>query len=105
MNGPWHREADGTLVLQLHVQPGAKRTGWAGLHGDAIKVRLAAPPVDGQANEALLRFLADTFGVPVRQVVLRAGAGSRQKRVALSGIAVDIQSVMEGITNLTHGLS
>ncbi|MDE1943261.1 MAG: YggU family protein [Betaproteobacteria bacterium] len=105
MNGPWHREADGTLVLQLHVQPGAKRTGWAGLYGDAIKVRLAAPPVDGQANEALLRFLADTFGVPVRQVALRAGAGSRQKRVAVTGATIDIQSVMAEITNLTHGLS
>ena len=97
MNAPWHREADGTLVLQLHVQPGAKRTGWAGLHGDAIKVRLAAPPVDGQANDALLRFLADTFSVPLRQVVLRSGAGSRHKRVAVSGSAIDIQSLMDGI--------
>ena len=97
MNAPWHREADGTLVLQLHVQPGAKRTGWAGLHGDALKLRLAAPPVDGQANEALLRFLADTFEVPVRQVALRAGAGSRQKRVAVTGSAIDIQSLIDGI--------
>lgn len=97
MSGPWSREADGTLLLRLHVQPGAKRTGWAGLHGEAIKVRLAAPPVEGQANEALLRFLADAFAVPLRQVSLRSGAGARQKWVAVAGSAIDIQIIMEEI--------
>ncbi len=78
---PWRREDGDALVLTLHVQPGASRTEVAGLHGDALKVRLAAPPVDGRANDALLRFLADAFGVPVRQVALIAGETSRRKRV------------------------
>jgi uncharacterized protein (TIGR00251 family) len=79
----WRREQGGALVLALHVQPGAKSTEIAGVHGDALKLRLAAPPVEGRANDALLRFLADAFGVPLRQVTLVRGAGSRQKLVRI----------------------
>jgi uncharacterized protein (TIGR00251 family) len=69
------------LLLVLHVQPGAKRTEVAGLHGDALKVRLRARPVEGAANAALLEFLAEALQVPRRQVVLLAGDTSRTKRV------------------------
>jgi uncharacterized protein (TIGR00251 family) len=79
--GTWRREDAGALVLALHVQPGAKRTGVAGVHGDAIKLRLAAPPVDGKANDELVRFLADAFGVPRRQVAIVRGETSRDKLV------------------------
>jgi len=79
----WRREDGVALVLTLHVQPGAKRTEVAGVHGDALKVRLAAPPVDGKANAELLRFLADAFGVPLRQVALVRGETSRQKVVRI----------------------
>ncbi len=61
----------------------------AGLHGDAIRVRLAAPPVDGAANDELVRFLAERFGVPRRAVRLVAGAGARRKVVEVDGIAAD----------------
>jgi uncharacterized protein (TIGR00251 family) len=81
----WRREeGQGTetaLVLTLHVQPGAKRTGVAGQHGDALKIRLAAPPVDGKANAELVRFLAEAFGVPQRSVLLVRGEASREKTV------------------------
>lgn len=83
----WLREDAGGLVLALHVQPGAKRTEVAGLHGDALKVRLAAPPVEGRANAALLRFLADAFGVPLRGVTLLRGAASRDKLVRIAAPA------------------
>lgn len=73
------RQADGTVTLSLHVQPGAKQTGFVGLHGDALKVRLAAPPVDGKANACLQAFVADFFGVPRRAVSLLSGETSRQK--------------------------
>ncbi|MBB5017460.1 hypothetical protein HNQ59_000724 [Chitinivorax tropicus] len=73
------------MTLTLHIQPGAKHTEIAGLHGDALKIRLAAPPVDGKANAALLAFLADRFGVPVRQVTLKTGETSRRKVVAIEG--------------------
>lgn len=76
----------GGVRLLLHVQPGAATTACAGRHGDAIKVRLAAPPVDGRANEALLDFLAERLGVPRRAVVLRQGASARRKVVEVAGI-------------------
>jgi uncharacterized protein (TIGR00251 family) len=71
-------------VLTLHVQPGASRTGYARLHGDAHKIRLAAPAVDGRANEALIAFLADAFGVPKRDVTIASGASARRKIVRIS---------------------
>jgi len=76
--------ADGSAMLALHIQPGAKRTEIAGLHGEALKIRLAAPPVDGKANEALLAFIATTLGVAKRSVSLESGASSRQKRVRVT---------------------
>jgi hypothetical protein len=73
------------VLLALHVQPGASRTEVAGVHGAEgevrLRVRLAAPPVDGKANAELLRFLADAFGVPPRQVSLVRGGTSRKKTV------------------------
>ena len=83
VSAPWRREEPGALVLTLHVQPGAKRTEVAGVHGDALKLRLAAPPVEGKANAELLRFLADEFGVPVRQATLVRGQASRAKWVRI----------------------
>lgn len=71
------------IVLELHVQPGAKKTEFAGMHGERRKVRLAAPPVDGKANEALLEFIAAAYGVPKRNVTIDAGEHSRQKRVTV----------------------
>ena len=73
------------LVLDLHVQPGAKRTEAAGRHGDRVKIRLAAPPVDGAANDELVRFVAEAFVVPKRNVEIVSGATSRQKRVRITG--------------------
>ena len=71
-------------MLALHVQPGAKRSEVAGVHGDALKVRLAAPAVEGKANAELLRFLADAFDVPARDVMLLRGETSRQKVVRVT---------------------
>lgn len=83
----WRTEAQGHLLLILHIQPGAKSTEVAGAHGDALKIRLAAPPVDGQANEVLIRFLADAFGVPKRNVTIVSGQTSRRKRVRIDAPA------------------
>ncbi len=79
----WRRENADGIVLSLHIQPGAKRTEVAGVHGKALKIRLAAPPVDGKANAQLLRFLAETFGVPARAVTLLRGETSREKTVRI----------------------
>jgi uncharacterized protein (TIGR00251 family) len=73
------------LILELHVQPGASRTEFAGKHGERIKVRLAAPAHDGKANQALIEFLAGHYGVPKRNVRITSGLKSRQKRVQIDG--------------------
>jgi uncharacterized protein (TIGR00251 family) len=72
----------------VRVQPRASRTELAGRHGDALKVRIAAPPVDGAANEALVRFLADRLDVSRSAVQVEAGATGRTKVVAVTGIGV-----------------
>lgn len=82
----WIAATTGGVRLTLHVQPRASRTEVAGPHGDALKVRLAAPPVDGAANDALLRFLADTLGVPRATLTLVSGASSRRKVVVVHNI-------------------
>jgi uncharacterized protein (TIGR00251 family) len=92
---PWHRNEGGGIVLTLHVQPGAKRSEVSGLHGDALKIRLAAPPIEGRANEALVRFIAERFAVPLRNVELLRGAQSRHKMVKVTGSAVAPESLLE----------
>ena len=84
----WVRAAADGVVLSLHVQPGAKRTEIAGTHGESLKIRLAAPPVDGKANDCLVDYLAQKLNVPRRQVNLVAGHASRSKRVAVDGVDV-----------------
>lgn len=89
----WFRFERSAIILTLHVQPGAKHSEIAGLHGDALKIRLAAPPIEGRANEALLRFLAELFAVPLRNIELLRGAQSRHKMVKISGSAVAPQDL------------
>ena len=73
------------MILELYVQPGAKRSEFAGEYDGRLKLRLAAPPVEGKANEALIAFLADHFNVPKRNVRIAAGLRSRRKRVVIDG--------------------
>ncbi len=91
----WYRRNGDVITLTLHIQPGAKRTDVAGLHGDALKIRLAAPPIEGRANEALLKFIAESFGVPVRQVELKQGGQSRHKVIAVTGSKVEPDSLLD----------
>ncbi len=90
----WYRRNGDVITLTLHIQPGAKRSELAGLHGEALKIRLAAPPIEGRANEALLRFIAESFNVPVRQVELKQGGQSRHKVVAVTGSKVEPESLL-----------
>ena len=79
--------ADGKgAILRLHIQPGAKQTEVVGLHGTALKIRLAAPPVDGKANACLIAFLAERLGIARAAVALLSGDSSRAKRVRVSGV-------------------
>jgi uncharacterized protein (TIGR00251 family) len=80
---------DGDVVLRLHVQPGAGRTAVAGRHGDALKLKVAAPPTAGRANAACVAFVAELFGVKEDNVELTHGQSSRTKRVKVQGIEPD----------------
>jgi uncharacterized protein len=75
---------DQGVLLQLSIMPNAKRTEVDGLHDGALRVRLAAPPIDGRANEALIVWLAKSLGVPKRDVELLRGESSRRKQVAIA---------------------
>jgi len=79
-------EKDGSVTFKVRVQPRASRTELAGEHGDALKVRLAAPPVDGKANEACRRFLAGLLDVPLNAVEIIGGESSRDKRIRVRGV-------------------
>ena len=72
------------LILFCHLQPGAKRSEFAGEHGERIKIRLNAPPVDGKANTQLIAFLSKAFAVPKHAVQIESGVLSRQKRVRIT---------------------
>jgi uncharacterized protein len=82
---PWLSETKEGIVIALHVQPGAKRTELIGTYGDALKIKLAAPPVDGKVNAELLRFMARKCGAPARDVTLAYGETSRDKGVNIVG--------------------
>ncbi len=79
-------EAADRAVLRLKVVPRAARTAIAGVCGDALRIRLSAPPADGKANAALVGFLSDSLGVPARQVTILTGAAARIKRVRVQGL-------------------
>jgi len=83
LSAHWYQWDGEDLLLAVHVQPKASRDRIDGTHGDRLKVRITAPPVDGRANEHLLKFLACEFGVPRRQVVLITGETGRSKRIRI----------------------
>lgn len=76
-------------VLKVHVQPNAARTECVGIHGDALKIRVAARPLDGAANDALIRFIAARCGVPQASVVIQSGADGRRKRLCVKGVPAE----------------
>lgn len=83
---PGLRVVDAGVVLTLHVQPGARRSGFVGRHGDALKVKVASPPLDGRANRAVIDLVSETFDLHASAITLLTGASSRQKRLLLAGL-------------------
>lgn len=77
---------DGTVRFEVRAKPRAKKSRITGTRGDALEVAIAAPPVDGAANEELVRFLSEVLGVPRRSVEIVRGETSQQKLVAVAGL-------------------
>lgn len=91
----WFRQSGDCVTLSLYIQPGAKKTVVAGLHGDALKIRIQAPPVEGQANAYLREYLAKRFDVPLRAVTLKSGETNRNKVIEICGSRVPPVSLLE----------
>lgn len=88
--------ADGRQHLYLHVQPKGSKNRIAGLYDRRLKIVVSSPPVDGKANNEVIRFLAAVFGVAKKDVVIKAGLQSRKKTVIISSIAAaDIRKIVE----------
>ena len=88
-------------VLTVYVQPKASRTEIVGIHGDALKIRVAAPPVGGAANDELIRYVADRCAVPRAAVRIQSGAEGRRKLLCLKGISAEL--VMARLTTEGRG--
>ena len=95
-NRPFSLSPEG-IRLAVHLQPGAKNDRVAGLHGDAVKITLSAPPVDGKANAAAAKFIAEMLGISARQVTLVAGQTSRDKHFLIS--APDPELIISKLEN------
>jgi len=83
---PACRRDGADLVLDVRVQPRASRSELAGVHGERLRIRLQAPPVDGKANAALVEFVAGLFAVPRARVTIEHGLTGRDKRLRLHGV-------------------
>ncbi len=98
-------EDETTAILSVHAQPGAGRSEVVGRYGDALKVRVAAPPENGRANEAIAKLLADRFGVAPGAVHLVSGASGRSKRFKLTGVdAPIVRTVLERLAAASGGV-
>lgn len=82
----WLAERPDGCVLSIHVQPGARGAGVVGEHGDALKIRIDSPPIEGRANQALVAFLASRLGLAKGAVTLLSGESSRRKRVLVTSL-------------------
>lgn len=95
----WYQFHDDGVTIQVHTQPGAKRTEVVGLHGNCVKVRLASPPVDGKANECLIEFLARRLQVKRRQLTITRGMSSRRKAVFVAAAGLQPAVLLEHESN------
>ena len=93
---PFLTDTPAGAVLSLRIIPRAAKNAIQGVHGDALKIRLCAPPVEGAANSALVEFISDVLSIPRARIQLLSGQTSRNKRVLLAGMkAGDIRERME----------
>ncbi len=85
----WYQKTGDIITLTIYVQPGAKHNEIVGMHGDALKIKLAGQPIEGRANSALVRYIATLFEVPLSQVTVKRGAKSRHKIIEVRASQID----------------
>ncbi len=89
------------VILSVYVQPKASKTEFVGMHGDALKFRVAAPPVGGEANAALCRHVGKLFSIPQRRVSICSGQTSRKKRIELIDVTEDEVRNILGLSKIS----
>ena len=89
MNPKWITQSGKNAVITLHIVPRSSRTEICGEHGDALKIKLQAPPVEGKANKALIEFLSDKLDTPRNSISILSGDTGRNKRIIISGIKTE----------------
>lgn len=99
---PFYRIGSEGVTVTLRVQPGASRDIAAGLHGEALKVRVTARAVEGKANQAVIRFLAGELGVPPSAVTILSGASSRSKRVRIDCPPEKVKEIAAALDRLAR---
>lgn len=94
----WHRydPPRNRFILTLHVQPGARKSGVSGTHGDALKLKLAAPAVDNKANAAVIAYLSEALALPRSAIAIRHGATARRKVVEITA-APELAAKLEAL--------
>lgn len=90
----WYQRKDDCLTLTVHIQPGAKRTEIIGLHDNALKIRVAAAAIEGQANASLLEFLRKAFKVPASRISVKHGEHSRRKVIEIQGSGLEPEAML-----------
>jgi len=90
MNALIVQDTKAGAVLSVYIHPKASATECVGIYGDAIKIRVAAPPVDGAANDELIQFLARQLSIPSTSVRIHSGAGGRHKRIFIKGVTAQL---------------
>lgn len=83
---PWLKEVEGGVSIEIVVQPRASRTRLVGEHGDRLKLQITAPPVDGEANAAIVDYFSSIFRIPKRDVEIASGLTGKRKMVRLVGV-------------------
>lgn len=86
MDSAWINQSNNGVIIIVHAVPRATADAVQGLHGDALKIRLHAPPVDGKANEALISFLSRKLNIPKGYIAVKSGANQRRKIISISGL-------------------
>lgn len=87
------------LQLKIYLQPGAKKSEIVGKHGDAIKIKVQARPIDGEANKALIDFLSEMLSIPKTSILIKSGQKSRFKTVCIEDCHVEIENKIEKMLN------
>ena len=90
----WYKIQDKTIIVNVRVKPGSKQSEIVGIYDDRLKIRLQEPPVDGKANKMLIKFIAQQFKVPIKQIIILKGQKSKLKQLQITNSQINPASLL-----------